>query len=260
MEAESTLKRALHTEALIFGRKKSTWIVTFFLLLLTVYAVYIAKSEIGYQIELGNQEVLEQSTFPPIWNGILFFTAMFGGTIYILFGLFDSISEGRMGCTMQRVTTTEIKDLVLGRTLVVAIQGIMNFMVVSIIGIFAQTLLWKGQGSFWSWEVIAVGIGKLVTIVVLLVSSYIVGSIIGQYAKNTAIGVILCLVFDQAVLANSYLYKGFLYRAFEESNFLVVPATNTCFPFEWFVIIPLLVLNIVIFLFSYMFLYKRKFK
>ena len=200
--------------------------------LLGLYCAYLTETNLSYLQELKDLSVLEEAVYPPAVNASLLFAFLTGGTLFIMRGYLDLISDRRNGSWRQRLLLLGEKRLAAGRLWALIVELVLCTLPVLVISLFVQAKM-NSRISAQAWQTLPVfflissGIRKLLAGWLVLAVSYLCGTIIALFLTQPAAGVLVCLCADQLLLARSPLYTCWLYDAFKEASFIVsVPESS----------------------------------
>jgi len=200
--------------------------------LLGLYCAYLTGTNLTYLQELEDLSVLEEAVFPPAVNASLLFAFLTGGTLFIMRGYLDLVSDRRNGTWRQRLLLLGEKRLAAGRLCALAAELILCTLPILLISLFVQAKMnTRISGQVWqtlpAFSLVSSGILKVLAGWLVLAVSYLCGTIIALFLMQPAAGVLVCLCTDQLLLAGSPLYTCWLYDAFEDASFIVsVPESS----------------------------------
>lgn len=222
--------QAIKSEFLVQLLKPSIYIVIVIFILLELFTFKSLYNELLFLIKENKMSGILSAVFPPAVNSCILMSTLTGGTIFTLLGGLSIRYDYSNKCVCMRASTYGYPKILQAKVL----WGVLFSEVVSIIstvaGYLSQIYINNKQPEY-AYKLMLSDIGllfsKLLTLIIVLTVSYMVGMFIGNMIHHTGLTVILCLVVDQLLLAKSWLYTAYVYRQFSDSVLMTkTPTAN----------------------------------
>ena len=158
--------------------------------------------------------------FPPVLNAILLMLLLLSNTFFVFWGFLAVKYDEKECCMDLRKLTFDEKKIVQHQYEWAGIMLSIFLLVSCIACVVLRIMINAKLGSKFEIEISGDLIGrfvlKIVCIVIMAAISLTIGRIIAYLFRNIVIGVILCLVLDQVIVAKSWLMSGFVYRIYND--------------------------------------------
>lgn len=190
-----------------------------------IYLFFCCKmicKEIAFLEQTNNLSLCSEAKFSPIVNAMLLMLLLSSNTFFTFWGFYAMKYDEKERCLELRTLTFDNKSIIRYRY-VWAILLLLSAVFISVI-----IALILHAYVFFKMDIKIIAdvtpyacvlfVFKLFCIVLMAIVSLSVGMVLSLLMKNAIWGTVTCFIFDQVVVAKSWLMTGFVNRIFRDSK------------------------------------------